>query len=120
MSVPLPTVIVLQEVAAERTAQDEKWGQQNHPSGTGPTLIVPFHGYAEQAAEKAKALCDSEHHAGNGTWQHILSEEFLEALAEPEIEHHVEALRRELLQVAAVAVAWVECIDRRKRQAWRS
>jgi hypothetical protein len=45
------------------------------------------------------------------TWAHILTEEFYEALAEAD----PEKLREELVQVAAVAVAWVECLDRMRR-----
>jgi hypothetical protein len=46
---------------------------------------------------------------GTTTWKHILREEFLEAMAEEDPEQ----LREELVQVAAVAVAWIEAIDRR-------
>jgi hypothetical protein len=46
---------------------------------------------------------------GTLTWTHILEEEVCEALAETDQER----LREELVQVAAVACAWVECIDRR-------
>ena len=30
-----PTSAVLAEVAAERRRQDDRWGEQNHPDGTG-------------------------------------------------------------------------------------
>ena len=30
-----PTDFVLQEIGRERIAQDAKWGEQNHPDGTG-------------------------------------------------------------------------------------
>jgi malonyl CoA-acyl carrier protein transacylase len=43
------------------------------------------------------------------TWEHILTEEHYEAMAEEDPTR----LREELIQVAAVAVAWVEAIDRR-------
>lgn len=42
-------------------------------------------------------------------WRHILDEEVAEALAETDPER----LRAELVQVAAVAVQWIEALDRR-------
>lgn len=93
---------VLQEVLAERVRQDEKWGEQNHPDGTGSLK-------QRLAADDAKAACDQVFAEGRGDWAHILFEEVREALAES----NPAALRTELLQVAAVAVNWVEAIDRR-------
>jgi hypothetical protein len=92
---------VLAEVERERGQQDEKWGEQNHADGTGED-------YAE-LAEAARAQCDSAARVGAVTWRHILLEEVCEAAAEAD----PRKLREELLQVAAVAVAWVEAIDRR-------
>ncbi len=45
----------------------------------------------------------------NDNWRDILLEEVFEALAEEEPKE----LRKELVQVAAVAAQWVEAIDRR-------
>lgn len=92
---------VLREVRKERTRQQEKWGEQNHPNGTG--------GY-ERVREMlvAKQNENLAFNTGNGTWLHILHEEVAEAFAE----ESPERLRQELIQVAAVAVAWVEAIDR--------
>lgn len=93
----------LGEVYAERERQDAKWGEQNHPDGTAT-------GMGEQRmADLARRLCDAAHKAGQGTWRHILDEEVREAFAEAD----PAKLRAELIQVAAVAVAWVEAIDRR-------
>lgn len=99
-----PSVVtdrVLSEVLAERIRQDGQFGEQNHPDGTSsdPTSRL--------MAESARALCQF---AGSGvTWRRILDEEFREALAEED----PAKLRAELVQVAAVAVAWIEAIDRR-------
>jgi hypothetical protein len=60
-------------------------------------------------AEHAKAMTDAAAEAGVVTWRDILHEEVCEAFAETD----PEALRAELVQVAAVAVKWVEAIDRR-------
>lgn len=78
----------LTAVWAERVRQDTKWGEQNHP----PSL-----------------------------WYHILGEEFgevgkaLNKLAFGPVEHtdqYLAEYREELVQVAAVAVAMIECLDR--------
>jgi hypothetical protein len=93
---------VLAEITAERARQDAKWGEQNHPDGTGGAF------FAERAII-ARAACQDAAAKGRLTWRHILEEEFKEATAEPS----PTALRAELVQVAAVAVAWIESIDRR-------
>jgi DNA-binding PucR family transcriptional regulator len=92
---------VLAEVAAERRRQDARWGEQNHPDGAGPA-------YAEEASRRREE-CERAAEAGQLTWRHILLEEVAEAGAE----HEPKRLREELIQVAAVAVAWAEAIDRR-------
>ena len=77
---------VLKEVALERAIQDAKWGQQNH---------------------------------GVADWMLVLSEEFGEAAKEAnEVrfrEKSVYDYRKELIQVAAVAVAAIESLDRGNR-----
>ena len=94
---------VLLEVLAERRRQDARWGQQNHPDGTGRECD-------KFSAREARDACDRAFREGwPGTWAHILREEVAEALAESD----PAALRAELVQVAAVAGAWVEAIDRR-------
>jgi hypothetical protein len=98
MSAPLK---VLAEVAAERAKQDAKWGPQNHPDGTGRD------GDADMAKlDRAKCKANGP---DEDNWRDILQEEVSEAFAETD----PKALREELLQVAAVAAAWVEAIDRR-------
>lgn len=93
---------VLASIAFERTRQNNKWGEQNHPDGTGDDLF-------QESSEDAKSATDIAATRGTLTWQLILEEEVLEAFAESD----PIALREELVQVAAVAVAWIEAIDRR-------
>lgn len=93
---------VVGEVVAERERQDAKWGEQNHPDGTGRS-------WHQHMARSARQTCEEMFAAGQGTWGHILAEEFFEALAESD----PVKLRAELIQVAAVSVAWVGAIDRR-------
>lgn len=93
---------VFRDIVEERAAQNAKWGEQNHPDGTGRP-------YDQFHADKARRLCNDAAEAGVVTWRHILREEVAEALAESD----PAKLREELIQVAAVAAAWVEAIDRR-------
>lgn len=113
---------ILREVREERAAQDEKWGEQNHPNGTGGEPGIEPFGYCD-AADLADWLahpspgtlagfmrhrCEVMFSQGGGTYEAILTEEWAEALSEPD----PVKLRAELIQVAAVAVAWVEKLDR--------
>lgn len=82
---PLALDAALQLVRDERKRQDDKWG--------------------------------SDRAMPNALWHLILSEEVGE-VAEASLGHFdgrgvdADALRRELVQVAAVAVAWIEALDR--------
>ncbi|MFZ3569456.1 hypothetical protein ACNYS0_21120 [Streptomyces sp. BH034] len=102
MTNPNSTYRVLRQVLAERARQDIKFGEQNHPDGTGNKS-------QQEYAESARNWCQSAFGAGYGTWADVLAEEVAEAKAEREPSR----LRAELVQVAAVAVAWIEAIDRR-------
>jgi len=97
---------IMDEIRRERNRQDLKWGEQNHPDGTGPEASD-----SSLEAHRARNACRYAAKRGAVTWRHILREEFAEAMAEGD----PMALRAELVQVAAVAVAWVEAIDRRPR-----
>lgn len=74
----------LAEVAAECDRQDAKWGEQNHLDPTWAAIL------GEEFGEACQAL---------------LHDEFGGRAAG--------TLRAELIQIAAVAVQWVEAIDRR-------
>lgn len=76
----------LRDVSRERDSQDAKWGEQNHD----PFCYLAILG--EEVGEANEAALDLRF--ADGTRQH---------------------LREELIQVAAVAVAMVECLD---RNAW--
>lgn len=101
MSVIRP-VKAINDIANERARQDEMWGEQNHPDGTGSI------GNKLEADFRRKD-CNAAFNADNGTWRQILLEEVYEALAESD----PEKLREELVQTAAVCVAWIQAIDRR-------
>ena len=89
-------------VECERMAQVEKWGTQSMPDGTSTT-------YAFQR-DAMRNTTDRAMANGTCTWRHVLAEEFFEALAEVD----PEKLRVELVQVAAVCVAWIEDLDRKR------
>jgi len=105
---PFMTDGVLAEVRKERQFQENKWGQQNHPDGTGEDQFWSFEGTLGEIRDVMKMRCDSLSKDGKPTYESILTEEFFEAIAEKE----KLKLRAELVQVAAVAVSWVEKIDR--------
>jgi hypothetical protein len=92
---------VLADVAAERARQDTRWGQQDHPHGTGDIAM-------RMQALSYREGCKRHFADGIGTWRDILLEEVYEAMAEAD----PRALRAELVQVAAVATQWIEAIDR--------
>ncbi len=85
-----PTFVALGDVEQERIRQDARWGPQCGKNTDHVWLAV----LAEEVGECANALLRSRPEDGSPTdWR-----------AE---------LRAELVQVAAVAVAWVECLDSR-------
>lgn len=104
---------VLSEVAEERARQHEKWGEQNHPNGSGIGLGIPSPVGTVGAADQARALCQIAAREGRVTYAHIAFEEVAEAFAETD----PAKLRAELVQAAAVLVAWIEKIDRDAKRA---
>lgn len=95
---------IADDVAAERDRQDAKWGpQDSHPDGTGGLALVIL-------ADMARDQCERESKTSAGSsWRSILLEEVFEACAEIEPDD----LRKELIQVQAVAMHWVEALDAR-------
>jgi NTP pyrophosphatase (non-canonical NTP hydrolase) len=74
---------VLIDIANERRRQNEKWGEQNHPAEIWLAVL------SEELGEVSQALLHNKFGGkAAGT------------------------LRTELVQVAAVAIQWLECIDR--------
>lgn len=96
---------VLDDVYNERKRQDAKWGVQNHPDAVAG---LP---YPIAVANQAREITEDRAKNGTISFTDILLEEVAEATDEA-LAGNREALREELIQVAAVAVAWVEKIDR--------
>lgn len=112
------TRAVLAEVHAERIAQDEKWGQQDHPDymeNTLPWAILEYRAHANLWKTTNALRVNRMKRLGvpsgqTCAWDGILLEEVFEALSE---EDPVLA-RQEWVQIAAVAVARIEAADRRE------
>jgi hypothetical protein len=100
------TKAILTEVFTERVHQISLWGHmQNAIDGTSFDW--------EKDRNLAKEITDRDFKAGKHSFLNILREEVFEAFAEID----PQALRKELVQVAAVAVQWIEHIDRRKDES---
>ena len=111
------------EVRAERARQDAKWGEQNHPDGTGDQVAFMHGERLPKPHERvpvtmgtlayvARNVTDTYARVGQVTWADILLEEVAEAFAEDDPER----LAVELVQVQAVAQQWREAIARRNRR----
>lgn len=98
---------IMTDILTEREAQLCKWGDQRHPDGTGYNTQIGES--RKHLADLMRYVCDRAHKRGELTWRHILDEEMAEAAAETD----PKPLRKELIQVVAVCVAWIEDIDRR-------
>ncbi len=95
---------IAEEIAAERRRQVTLWGRQDHP-GVGPAGTAPF----VAVLRRWRAVNDARMVSGAHSWDAILLEEVFEALVETDPSRR----RAELVQVAAVAAAEIEAIDRR-------
>lgn len=101
--------LVLEGIARERERQKKKFPDETQlglPDGTGEKY--------RWVANKSRAACDEAAAAGSLEWRHILAEEFGEAMAESD----PALLRKELIEVAAVCVKWIEALDRRSAKTW--
>ena len=102
------------DITAERKRQHEKWGEQNLPSvHDAYSLLGPSGFYEIPRAARAREKCEWAIEMERCTYAHIAIEELCEAV-ETAVDDGDAAARDELIQLAAVIVQWVECIDRRK------
>jgi hypothetical protein len=84
---------VFNEIVEEQRRQNEKWGEQNHSPLEWIAILT------EEVGEVAKEA--HEFHFGvRGTIEMI--------------EEKIQMYRKEMVQVAAVAVQAIECLDRQK------
>lgn len=87
---------VLTEVGKERIRQEKKWGQQNHCPWRWLAIL------AEEFGEANKAVLDAS----------VLENKKLVIKDVQKLKYGKGSYREELIQVAAVAAAMVECLDR--------
>lgn len=104
---------IFDEVTAERVKQNEKWGEQNHPSlhpaaANGAEQLLVINNLDEKGI---KELVDDDAKNGNSNWVNISMEEFKESICAPTDYER----RNELIQTIAVLVQWIECLDRNNR-----
>jgi hypothetical protein len=111
--------VAVADVLTERVRQEMRWGEQNHPI----VSLDAQRGYVGPEIEAARLLmpsaamarnkCNREHKACRGTYAHILVEEVAELIEAAAIHGDAsDEARAEAVQVAAVALAIVERIDR--------
>ncbi|REC47852.1 MULTISPECIES: MazG-like family protein [Chryseobacterium] len=89
---------IINEIRAERKAQDRKWGQQDHTPIEWIAILT------EEVGEASKEAVDFHFYNGlSGRGQvEIRSIQF----------ERLQAYRKELIQVAAVSVSMIESLDR--------
>jgi hypothetical protein len=113
----IPTMWVVADVVLERRRQRQRWGQQDLLDGTGNYVHDPKADavvreaqlrFREKERGAAQLACDALHREARLTYLDILREVFLEIAAE----ENPARLKRELVQLAAVAVQWVEKLNR--------
>ncbi len=102
----IPPVQMLQilRVLNERRRQDEKWGEQNHNDYYWLGIL------GEEFGEAAKALIENALDSRE-PYQPTVADPFVHEVLQ---RRETADLEKELLHVAAVAVAWLEAIERRK------
>lgn len=74
----------LQDIMEERCRQDAKWGEQNHADLYWLGILM------EEVGEASRHIIEADH---------------------PE---RVNKMRKELIEAAAVCLAWLECLNRGK------
>lgn len=114
---PCTTKQVLEDVRVERSFQYQKYGDNRENEwGNGPETrwLQPFsHQSAVVIEEGFREDYDQwEEQGAEPTWVHLVREEVAEAFRA----ETPEELERELIQVAALAVSWVEKI--RESRQW--
>jgi hypothetical protein len=90
----------LKKIMREYESQNEKWGEQNHPM----LQFAPLKGVQRELELVRRINEDFD----SPDWFYILLEEVYEAFAETDPAKQ----REEMVQVAAVAVQIIECLDR--------
>lgn len=109
---PAGMAAIMDQVRQELAVIRERWGEQNHPDRApqGRLVSAAEDFMRQEEANAARTRCEKANDQKRPGWDLIFLEEVREALAET----HPDKLRAELVQVAAVAVQWIDCINRRQ------
>jgi NTP pyrophosphatase (non-canonical NTP hydrolase) len=83
--------MLLSHIAIERASQDDKWGEQNHDPVIWLGILM------EEVGELAQTILSWHFDRGRTNKQHV---------------SHSTNMRNEAIQVASVAVAFIECLER--------
>lgn len=105
---PMTQQRILVEILRERARQDEKWGEQHHPDVDPGSLHLDYRTH-QASATSWKLINAYRVDKGALAWDGILLEEAYEAAGEEDTEKKI----AELIQVAAVAVCWIEDLKSR-------
>ncbi len=111
-----PMEVAINDVRAEIERQILKWGEQNYPFldqelvNRHPDRMCEE--YEIPTENRAKTMCEIHSRRGDVTYMHILMEEVSEAAS---CGTNTEALHKELVQVAAVAISAIVSLKRNKR-----
>ena len=98
-----PVLNIINDVFAEMSRQDEKFGDQSHlPDGTGFEMD-------QRLLRIIREVSENNSKKGTHNWRDILAEEVYEACAETD----PVLIRAELVQVVAVAIQWIGALDKR-------
>lgn len=97
---------LVDEAWSERERQLSRWGVQERASGTSSAR------WGQDLKQARRTYADALE-VGRVTWVHILNEEVLEAFEATDPDE----LRKELVQVIAVAAGWILDLDRRGTEA---
>ena len=101
---------IFTDINSERERQNDKWGIQSHPSVIHPTPEENHAEYKIPSEEESRNLNERAFFEGRGSWTHIVLEEFAEVVSCENDKDREE----ELIQLAAVIVAWIEDLRSRK------
>ena len=95
---------ILNEIKAERKKQNEKWGEQNHKGIEWIAIL------SEEVGEASREILDHyfKNPVKNSEGEYVSPANGDQAL-------RLSRYREELIQVAAVAVQMIECLDRNGR-----
>lgn len=116
------------EIHAERLRQEAKWGPQSHAmipplyteragDATSPEAagFAACHHYGLPSEADAKARCEARFRTGGGSYTDIAVEELVEFIDACALHGETsDEARGELVQLIAVNVAMLECIDRKR------